>query len=169
MCLGSINEIPFQGMSFDTVLSVDALESEGVREEQAYKELWRVTRPGGFIVLVVPAYPWLFNKKHHRAVHACRRYTKDQLLSLVMKAPVKITRMTHLFPTLLPVIAAYRLTQRFFGDDSQEQPRSDLRPLPNFLNEALFRIVDMERILLRKLDFPFGSSLLAVVQKLGSP
>ena len=86
-----------------------------------------------------------------------------------MKAPVKVTRVTHLFPSLFPVIAAYRLIQRVFSHNADESPRSDLYRLPPFLNEVLFRIVDLERILLRKLDFPCGSSLLAVVQKPHSP
>lgn len=166
VCLAAINEIPFQDAAFDVALCIDVLEHvKEVLEAQAYRELWRVVRPGGFIVLVVPAYPWLFNEKHHKAVHAWRRYTKRRLASLFREAPVRAIRVTHLFPSLFPVIAGYRLLQRLLGNSLDECSRSDLRPLPPLLNELLFRIVEMERSLLCKVDFPFGSSILAVVQK----
>ena len=166
VCLGAINDTPFRDAVFDAALCIDVLEH--VREEleeQSYKELWRVIRPGGFIVLVLPAYPWLFDDKHHKAVRAFRRYTKKRLASLLRKAPVQVIRMTHLFPSLFPAIAAYRLLRRFFHNGQDGRPRSDLRTLPPLLNEMLFHIVNMERRLLDRVNFPFGSSILAVVQK----
>lgn len=165
VCLASINQIPFRDGAFDGALSVDVLECDGVREEEAYRELLRVVRPAGFVVLVVPAYSWLYAEKHHKAVHASRRYTRRQVTSLLTKGPVRVLRITHLFPSLLPAIAGYRLLQRLSDHDGAEYPRSDLRLLPSLLNGALFRIVDVERRLLGRVDFPFGSSLLAVVQK----
>lgn len=166
MCRGSVNAIPFRDAVFDAALCIDVLESDGVVEERAYRELWRVVRPGGFVLIVVPAYAWLFNESHHKAVHARRRYTRGRLLGLLKTAPARVLRVSYLFPTLLPALTAYRVLQRLpmFAADS---PRSDLRPLPSVLNELLFRVVDVERVLLSRIDFPFGSSILSVVQKPG--
>jgi SAM-dependent methyltransferase len=166
MCLASINEVPFRDESFDAVLSIDVLECDEVMENQAYRELWRVTRQEGYIIVVAPAYEWLFDKEHHKAVHASRRYTKDRLKSILEQLPVRIERITYLFPSILPIISGYRLLRRFRNDSVVVPPRSDLRPLPRILNELLYHVVQGERLLLPRFNFPFGSSIMAAVQKM---
>ena len=164
---GSVTRIPVADASCDAVLCVDVLET--VRDEdeaQACRELWRVAKPGGTIVVVVPAYRWLMNQAHHRAVHAVRRYTKARILALMQRLPVRVMRMTHLFPTALPGIAAYRWVQQAWPS-WRETPRSDARPLPGVVNETLAGVCALEARLLRQTDFLFGSSLMAVVKKDG--
>ncbi|MGO9122620.1 MAG: class I SAM-dependent methyltransferase [Desulfomonilaceae bacterium] len=165
-CLASIDEIPFASESFQAVVSVDVLECEEVNEEKAFKEIWRVLSPGGYMVLVVPAYDWLIDKEHHKAVGAVRRYSKNRLLEILTKYPMHITRMTHLFGSVLPAVAGYRCTANLFTRKRTDQPRSDLKPLNPILNRILFKLVDMERMLLRKLNIPFGSSIMTVARKL---
>lgn len=164
-CVSSINQIPFKDRSFDAVVSVDVLECEAVDELQAYSEIWRVMRPGGFLLLVVPAYQWLFSEEHHKAVGATRRYSKQRVKELLRQRPVKLIRMTHLFASVFPLVAAYRLSQPFLKQEVSETPKSEIKPLPKLLNEALFNMVNAERLLLRKFDLPFGSSILAVARK----
>jgi SAM-dependent methyltransferase len=168
ICRASINDIPFVSETFDAVLSVDVLECDAVNEEQAYGELWRVLKPGGHIVLVVPAYQWLMTPEHHKAVGASRRYSRERIVSLMKTRPVHIARVTHLFASLLPAVAAYRLSIRMLKRDSDGPPKSELKPLPPSVNELLFRIVNLERRLLRQLDLPFGSSIVAVARKAGA-
>lgn len=164
-CVSSINQIPFKDSSFDAVVSVDVLECEAVDELQAYSEMWRVLRPGGFLLLVVPAYQWLFSEEHHKAVGATRRYSKERVKDLLRQRPVRLIRMTHLFATVFPLVAAYRLSQPLLKREVSEAPKSEIKPLPKLLNEALFSMVNAERFLLRKFDLPFGSSILAVARK----
>ncbi len=166
VCLASVNQIPFSNDSFDAVLSIDVLELEAVKEELAYAELWRVTKVGGYILIVVPAYEQLMSEEHHRAVRAVRRYTRRRVLNLVNKSPVQIVRLTHLFGVLLPAVAAYRLLLRYCAHKRDSPPRSELRRLPPILNSLLFRVVDLERRLLRKISLPFGSSILVVARKI---
>ena len=163
MCLASVNDIPFRDGAFDTALGIDVLESEDVDERRAYAELWRVVREGGYLVLVVPAYRWLFSPEHHRAVHASRRYTRRDLAAVLRVAPVRVVRMTSLYMSSLLPAALYRFWLRHRRPGTA--PRSELRRLPWVIDEALFRAVDAERRLLRRFDLPFGSSILAVVQK----
>lgn len=165
ICLASVNAIPFRDESFDAVFGIDVLECDGVVEGQAYKELLRVVRDGGYLIVVVPAYWWLMSREHHRAVQASRRYTRGRLLELLQEAPGRMVRITYLFGTLIGPIAAYRLWQRLVDPGGSERPRSELRPLPHAVNELLARVVDWERRLLSFVDLPFGSSILAVVQK----
>jgi SAM-dependent methyltransferase len=163
-CRASINEIPFRADVFDVVVCVDVLECDGVGPEQAYAELCRVVRPGGIIALVVPAYRWLYSDAHHRAVHAVRRYTRSDLRSLLSRGPVTVRRLTHLFPSFLPAIAARRAWGRL-ATAPLSRPRSEIAPVSSWLNGACSRLLGIERRLLGFMDLPFGSSLLAVVQK----
>ncbi len=164
-CLASINEAPYPKNAFDAVVSVDVLESDAVNEAAAIGEMWRVVKPGGYLVLVVPAYRWLLTEEHHRAVHASRRYSRQDVITLLERQPVRLIRTTHVFATLFPAIAVYRLALQRFGHVPQAQPRSELKPLPGPINEILFRITDVERRVLKRADLPFGSSILAVAQK----
>jgi ubiquinone/menaquinone biosynthesis C-methylase UbiE len=165
-CLASIDEIPFASESFQAVVSVDVLECEQVNEQRAFDEIWRVLSPGGFMVLVVPAYDWLIDKEHHKAVGAVRRYSKNRVLEILAKNPMQMIRTTHLFGSVLPAVAGYRCTSNLFTRNRTGQPRSDLRPLNPILNRILFKLVNMERMLLRKLNIPFGSSIMTVARKL---
>ncbi len=166
ICVASVNEIPFASGSFDAVVSVDLLECEQVKEDSAFTELFRVLSPGGYMALVVPAYDWLMNQEHHKAVGATRRYTKKRLLRLMKKYPMRVVRMTHVFGSVLPAIAAYRCAGNLFNRNKTDQPRSDLKRINPILNSILFNLVNFERIILRKLDIPFGSSILTVARKL---
>lgn len=168
VCQASINDIPFASDTFDAAMSVDVLECEAVNEERAYHELWRVLKPGGYLILVVPAYEWLMTPEHHKAVGATRRYTKQRLLALLRTKPADLLRITHVFASLFPLVAAYRLGIRLLKPSTDGPPRSELKPMPPVVNELLFHVVDIERRILRRLDLPFGSSILAVARKVGS-
>ena len=106
-CLASINDIPFADESFEAVMSIDVLESDAVDERSACAELWRVTKPGGYMLLVVPAYKWLLTEEHHRAVHASRRYSRGEAVALLQQHPVEIMRSTHFFAFLCTVNQFY--------------------------------------------------------------
>ena len=111
-CVASINELPYPENHFDVVVSIDILECEGVYDDRAYAELVRVAKPGGRIVVVVPAYQWMMTEGHHAAVHAVRRYHKDSVRALTKGLPVQIERVTHGFAALFPMVAATRLYNR---------------------------------------------------------
>lgn len=166
-CLATINDIPFASETFDAVMSVDVLECEDVDEERACRELWRVLKPHGYLVLVVPAYEWLMTEEHHKAVRASRRYSKRRLEGLVKALPMDLMRTTHLFSAMLPAVTAYRFIVPYLKGRSDDPPTSDLRPLPPVINKLLLSIVNMERHVLRLCNLPFGSSLLAVARKAG--
>ncbi|MBI4965822.1 MAG: methyltransferase domain-containing protein [Desulfomonile tiedjei] len=167
VCLASINEIPFQSDTFDAAMSVDVLECDAVSEDSAYGELWRVVKPGGYIILVVPAYDWLMSPEHHKAVHASRRYSRSRLTALLRKQPVDLIRMTHLFATLLPAVAVYRLFLKYLAPKPDGPPRSELKAMHPAVNELLSGVMSVERRLVRRWDLPFGSSIMAVARKVG--
>ncbi|MEW6137429.1 MAG: class I SAM-dependent methyltransferase [Thermodesulfobacteriota bacterium] len=167
VCRGSANEIPFKSETFDFLTCVDLLECSSVNEQRAYQEMLRVLKKGGYLLLVVPAYDWLMNEEHHKAVHASRRYTRGRMRALLEQGEVEILRMTHLFSTVLPLVAAHRLVLDRVRRRRAGVPTSDLRPINPVLNNLLVRIMTAERRLLRSFNLPFGSSILSVAQKIG--
>lgn len=165
--VASIDDIPYLSDTFDITMSVDVLESDAVDQDRAVAELWRVTRPGGLILIVAPAYRWLLTEQHHRAVHASRRYTRKELVALLCQHPVEILRATHLFAALFPLVATYRLALRAFSRQTSESPpRSELQRLPDVVNSLFTGIMHLERQVVRRVDLPFGSSILVLGRKI---
>jgi ubiquinone/menaquinone biosynthesis C-methylase UbiE len=167
ICLASINETPYPDSRFDAVVSIDVIESDGVDEKAAVREMWRVVKPGGYILLVVPAYKWLLTEEHHKAVHASRRYSRTSVIELLQRNPVKVIRSTHVFASLFPPIVAYRLFLQKFKR-VPDQPRSELKPLPVPVNNLLAGIMGVERRVLKQINLPFGSSILTIAQKVST-
>jgi SAM-dependent methyltransferase len=165
--IASINELPYPDNTFAAVLSADILECEGVEDARAYSELVRVARPGGLILVVVPAYQWMMTQGHHAAVHAVRRYNKRSLRALAAGLPVDVERVSHGFAALFPLIGGRRALHRLQEQFGPVAVRSELQALPPWLNESLYGLTQIERRAMRALDMPFGSSLLMLARKRG--
>ncbi|MEP6698545.1 MAG: class I SAM-dependent methyltransferase [Verrucomicrobiota bacterium] len=161
---GSVNELPFPEDSFDFVLSLDVLTHAGIDDALALHEARRVLRPGGALVVNLAAFDFL-RGAHDEAVDVDRRYTRPQLRALLAAEGFAVPRMTYWNATLMPPIALARWLSRV--RPSHKQPRSDLKPLPPFLNAILQRIALLELSMSRHLSLPFGTSLLAFARKHG--
>ena len=165
ICQASVNGIPFPAGTFDVALCLGVLDLEEVDEPRAWEELWRVVKPGGLIVIVVPAHRWLLSA-HDQPIHTVRRYRREDVRRLIKRCPTRLLRLTHLYPSLLVPIAAVRIARRWMSRNDGKAARSDLRSLPSPVNKALYGMVSLERKLLHTVDFAFGSSILAIAQKI---
>ena len=124
-----------------------------------------VLEPGGYLVLTVPAHPFLFDESDERAHHR-RRYRRGELREKLVAAGFEILRLTHFMAPLVPILAALRAPRRVMGRRT-EAPRgwdSQLRVVPG-VNTAFRALLAMERRCLRLIEPPFGSSLLAVARR----
>lgn len=165
VCLASANEIPYRSGYFDAVVSVDMLECDAVDESLAFQEMSRVLKPEGLMVLVVPAYDWLMSEEHHKAVGASRRYNVKKLEALAVNNRLRVVRSTHLFASMLPLVAAYRLLLPFFRKPSADRPTSEIKPMNPVLDEILFRAVILESRIIPHMRLPFGSSIMMILEK----
>jgi SAM-dependent methyltransferase len=164
-CRASINDIPLPPDSIDVVFCVNVFECNEVDPEVAYAELWRITKPGGYIILSMPAHHWLGSKRHDAAINGSRRSTRKEFRAIMETRPITMKRMTHLFPLFLPLIAAWRFVTGILSLFQNAAPQTDLAHLPKPINEILFRCTQVERCIVKHMDVPFGSSLLAVARK----
>ena len=154
-------QLPFRAGAFDVAVASDVLEHIA-DDSAAVSELIRVVRPGGSIVVTVPAHQWLFST-HDTALHHFRRYSKAALRSVLSKGGLRLRRLSYWNATLFPLVCVHRLLQR----RSAEPPRSDARPAPRIINEVLAGLLTGEAELLRHVALPWGLSLVAVAEVCG--
>jgi len=161
----SIDAIPFPDASFDIVTSFDVLYSlPDAVEQAAIRELYRVTRPGGWLLINVAAME-LLRGDHSVLSHEVRRYSRASLSRLVAAAGFTIERLTYTNAVLFPPMALARALQRRRGLASEEQATEEIRVPAGPVNLVLTLALKVESLWLRAFDNPFGSSLLCLARK----
>jgi len=159
---GSAERPPFPDCSFDVVLALDILEHLP-NDELAVCNALRVLKPGGLLVISVPAFPLLWGRQDIVSEH-CRRYVKRNLSAIVRRSGFGTFEISYFNVVLFPAIAALRLGRRLIG--TAERPASDFDGArPGLLNTILLKIFGAERHVIGRLPTPFGLSLLAVCVK----
>lgn len=158
---GSLTQAPFPDASFDLATTLDVIEHID-EDRRALAELRRVVRPGGFLVVTVPAYPSLWGP-HDVANQHRRRYTRRGLLDSAREAGWKPVRTTHFNSILLPPAAAVRLARKLLPQDGAEA-QSELYLTPEWLDDLLEKPMQAEaRLIATGRRIPAGLSLLAVL------
>lgn len=158
----NINNLPFKKNIFDIVNLLDILYHKMVDEDKkALDEIYRIIKQGGRIFITDSALEFL-RSPHDMAVHGKRRYNKWSLQKIVLDAGFKIERLTYINFFLFPVVFIVRLLKRLF---ISERAESDLKPVHPILNHILLGIQEIERLVLRILNLPIGSSILCIARK----
>jgi SAM-dependent methyltransferase len=153
---GSVNTLPFAAACFDAVIAADLLCHGAVDPAQALAELLRVLRPGGRLIVNMPAYSWLLSD-HDRLVHNVRRCTVSQLRALIQGAGFIRVEATYWNGLLLPLMVVQRKLRR------RNAAVSDVAPFPPWLDAMFHAITEMERRL--PLCPPAGGSVLATAER----
>ncbi len=156
---GDICALPFADASFDAVICSSVLYHQWVADlAGAVREMHRVLRPGGVLLVNVPAFPFL-HSAHDEAVMTARRFKKAEIRHLLVKQNFKIQRLTYWTTFLFPLaIAARTLGGSKMGRDFERVEGS-------FPERVLAQIMAFELRLLRNVSLPFGVALLAVATK----
>lgn len=158
----SVESLPFPNEFFDLVISLDVVCSEGVDDSKAFAEFHRVLKPGERLFVNLAAFNFL-KGEHSLAGHEERRYTKQKLSKLLTRAGFVMERMTYWNTTLFPVMALWRPLSLMLAN--KQTPRSDLKPLPSFANQALTWLILREIQLTQSMSLPFGSSVFVIARK----
>jgi SAM-dependent methyltransferase len=158
----SLTELPFNDEAFDLITSFDVICC--VDEDMlAFQELSRVLRPGGRLLLNLPAYG-ILHSEHDLAVHIKRRYTRPQVADKVERAGLTVERMAYANTLLFPIWAAVRIAKKRSAK-SADDAKSDLKTLPPIINRWLTKVLFLEGKLLQKMDLPFGLSVICLARK----
>lgn len=152
--------LPYASGSFDLVAALDVLEHVE-NDESAARALVDLIRPGGWLLVTVPAHQALWGS-HDRRLHHMRRYGRRQLLSLFEHDQLELVRFTPFNLLLAPIAVAYRAAERLLGIDFGNQERLP----PTALNVLLARTFGFESALLRRgTRVPFGLSYAALFRR----
>jgi SAM-dependent methyltransferase len=153
---GSVNALPFADNSFEAVVSADVLCHAGVDPQVALGEFKRVLRPGGLLVMNMPAYQWLLSA-HDRHVHNTRRFTAPETATLLRQAGFDRVCARYWNSLLLPLMIVQRKIL------ARGDAISDVATFPPWLDVTLHGMTKIERYLAFRL--PAGGSVLATAGK----
>jgi len=169
--LGDAQALPFEDGQFDLVVLLDTVE-HCPDDLAVLRECWRVTRPGGHLLVTTPAFMWLWSHNDVLNRHQ-RRYTARELSERIEQAGYR-TRFTSynnflVFPLAAPLILMRRwlgqrpdLASPHFDADAYQV---EMEPTAPWLNRLLSAVGQVEAALLRKTALPIGTSILALAQR----
>lgn len=134
---GDATMLPVPDDQFDLAISYDVLEHID-DDARVVEEIKRVLKPGGRVLIAVPADPRLWSE-HDDAVSHLRRYTRESLTKLFEDAGFTIERVKFWNVLLRPAIAWKRKRPSNSG--------SDIQAVSSPVNRILHMVVGMERYL----------------------
>jgi SAM-dependent methyltransferase len=153
--------IPLANDSVDLITALDVLEH--VREDlPALKEINRVLKPGGKLIVIVPAYGFLWSE-HDEALHHYRRYVAREMRAKLTASGFEIERSTYFITALFFPVLFFRLWQGLRRTSIEASVSYRLPPA--WINRLLVMCLDIERTLIDYFNLPFGVSLIVVGRK----
>lgn len=165
IAIGDVTALPFASASMDLATSFDVLYClPDAAERAALAEMARVLVPGGRAVINVAAMPAL-RGEHSELTHEVRRYTRRELREALERAGFRVLRMTHTNAVTLPLVAGARALQRRGRLRGNGRAARDMQIPAAPLNLALSAALVLEAAIVRVVDLPIGSSLLALAEK----
>ncbi|MEM7344611.1 MAG: class I SAM-dependent methyltransferase [Chloroflexota bacterium] len=152
---------PLRNESFDLIMALDFIEHLEY-DIAALQDLARLLKPGGSLVIFVPAFNFLWGLQDEVS-HHYRRYTAGDLRKKLQKTDLTISKLSYANTFLFPAIWAGRQLISLSGNNVQGTSENDLHP--GWSNGILQAIFAAERPLLRFMNLPVGVSLLCVASK----
>jgi SAM-dependent methyltransferase len=156
---GTLDDAPFSENQFEAILLLDVIEHID-NDENVLRQVWRLLRPGGFAVITVPAYNWLWSRHDDLNNHK-RRYTASTLRAPIERAGFRIRKLSYFNCILFPLALVERLVLKALGSSPADGLTIPFGPLNTFF-KWLF---ELERFPLRKMRLPFGLSLIVVAKR----
>jgi len=157
----SASEIPLRCGSADAVICLDVLYYPSVRPAAAMRDFYEVLKPGGVLILNLPAFESL-RGQHDVAVTIPKRYRLREARSLCEGAGFRIARATYWNATFFLPLVVWRRLSRSKRDAIAH---SDVDRSPPWLNALFHWVLSLELGALRWVALPFGSSAFVVARK----
>lgn len=156
---GDVTSLPFADAAFDTIIAIDVLEHI-YDDAAAVTEIYRVCRPGGRVIVTVPAFQMLWSRRdvdhHHK-----RRYRVKEISRRLREGGFNVVKATYVnLPVFFPLFVMVKAGQLSAQGSSSVSRDFGLVPAP--ANALLSYLMRAEARLVPHLDLPFGSSIACV-------
>ncbi len=168
--------LPFGDGEFGLVAMLDTVEHVPA-QDAAFQECHRVLRSpggglaGGRLLVTVPAFMFLWSKNDVLNMHQ-RRYSRPELKAKLEQHGFRVLRISYNNFFVFPLAAALILLRRGRAEPELASPHFDedayqveMEPAPPLLNALLTWVGKLEVALLRRVDLPFGTSIIAIAEK----
>ncbi len=151
-------DIPYPERRFDLITALDVIEH--IEDDRmALEGLRQVSKPGGWLLLTVPACPSLMSYSDESAGHF-RRYRLDRLKTVVTQAGYECVYISYFNFWLFPLVALVKKVQKLTNSRVH-----DLQLPSLFLNSFLAACFSSERLLIKhRIRFPIGVSLIVLAR-----
>lgn len=159
-----IMALPFHH-NFDIIGMFDILEHID-EDEKALAEVSQALKPGGRILITVPAHKFLWSYFDILSCHR-RRYDKGELKVKLERNSFVIKKMTYFMFFLFPLLAGIRLIGNITRKISKKQVNKtslEVSTIP-IVNNVFLALLRLERWLIKYLNLPLGASLLVLAEK----
>lgn len=156
---GLAETLPYPDETFDITTALDVVEHLD-DDVAGLKEMFRVTKTGGYSLIFVPAFMWLWGVQDDISNHRIR-YTKKQIVERLEKAGYTVERATYANFTFFAPILGGRTLMKLTGI----KPESENNVNISALNGVFGRLFSAERHILKNFNFPFGVSIVITARK----
>jgi SAM-dependent methyltransferase len=154
--------IPLADSSVNLLCAFDVLEHLD-DDMRALSEIHRVLQPGGFLLVTVPAYRFLWSEHDEALLHR-RRYVATELHIKMTRSGFRVLKRSYAVFFFFVPIVLYRLFRGVFPKDPFA-PRASHVMLPAFANNLLVALLRIEAWLMGKINLPWGTSIVVLAQK----
>ncbi len=160
--LGSLDDWQPASSSLDVITCIDVLYHERILDELTVLEKFSAAlKPGGRLILQVPAFPFL-HRRHDVFVQGKKRYRKKRFEAMLEQAGFRCRMSSYRVFAGFFAALAIKMVERL----SSVKFSSDLCPVPTVLNRALLFVGRLDNGFVRSgIPLPLGSSLFVVAEK----
>ena len=144
--LGDAHKLPFKSDSLDLILLLDVLEHTD--DKLVMEEVYRIIKPNGHVIIMVPAFDFLWSQ-HDIDNHHQRRYRRGMLPLNKFKKIMFTYWNCLLFPLMV------------LG----KQKKSQLTAVPSFINYILCKVLRLENyMIIKNIRLPIGLTLVYLLK-----